>query len=103
MKENKPDVYSKIDKIMLPGDYIALKLTGEICTTISGLSEGIFWDFEKKDLADELIRYYGIDKNMIADIVPTFGAQGKLTSKAATEARPESRNPCDVQSRRSTE
>lgn len=85
VKENKPNVYSKIDKIMLPGDYIALRLTGEICTTISGLSEGIFWDFEKKDLADELIRYYGIDKNLIADIVPTFGVQGKLTSKAATE------------------
>ncbi|MGA7160840.1 MAG: FGGY family carbohydrate kinase [Bacteroidota bacterium] len=85
VKENNPGVYSKIAKIMLPGDYIALKLTDEICTTITGLSEGIFWDFEKKELADELLRYYGIDKGMIADIVPTFGAQGKLTPKAATE------------------
>lgn len=85
VKENRPDVYSKITKIMLPGDYIALKLTDEICTTISGLSEGILWDFEKKGLADELMQYYGIEKNLIADIVPTFGMQGKLTSKAATE------------------
>ncbi len=83
--ENKPDVYSKIAKIMLPGDYIALKLTGEICTTISGLSEGILWDFEKKGLADDLLKLYGIDKNLIADIVPTFGAQGTLSSKAAAE------------------
>jgi xylulokinase len=85
VKENKPDVYSKIAKIILPGDYIALKLTGEICTTISGLSEGILWDFEKKGLADELLKYYGIDKNLIADIIPTFGLQGKLSSKAAAE------------------
>ena len=85
VKENKPDVYSKIAKIMLPGDYIALKLTGEICTTISGLSEGILWDFEEKGLADKLLKLYGIDKSLIADIVPTFGLQGKLSSKAATE------------------
>jgi xylulokinase len=70
---------------MLPGDYIALKLTGEICTTISGLSEAILWDFEKKELADDLLELYGIDKDLIADIVPTFGLQGKLSSKAATE------------------
>ena len=85
VKENKPDVYSKIAKIMLPGDYIALKLTGEICTTISGLSEGILWDFKEKGLADKLLKLYGIDKSLIADIVPTFGLQGKLSSKAATE------------------
>ena len=85
VKENKPDVYSKIAKIMLPGDYIALKLTDEICTTISGLSEGILWDFEKKRLADDVLKLYGIDEDIIADIVPTFGLQGKLSSKAATE------------------
>ncbi len=85
VKENKPDVYSKIDKIMLPGDYIALKLTGDICTTISGLSEGILWNFDKRALADELLQYYGIDPAMIADLAPTFGVQGKLTSNAAAE------------------
>lgn len=85
VKENKPDVYAKIATVMLPGDYIAFKLTGEMCTTISGLSEGILWDFEKKELADGLLEYYGIDRNLIADIVPTFGPQGILNSKAAAE------------------
>ena len=85
VKKNLPEVYAKIHKIMLPGDYIALKLTDEIHTTISGLSEGIFWNFKKKKVADELIKHYGLDKKMIADIVPTFGMQGKLTSTAAAE------------------
>lgn len=85
VKENEPAVYSKIHKIMLPGDYIAMKLTGDMCTTISGLSEGIFWDFEAKGLAHQLLKYYGIEKELIADIVPSFGLQGKLTSKAAAE------------------
>ena len=85
VKENKPEVYSKVDKIMLPGDYIALKMTGEICTTISGLSEGILWNFEKRSLADELLHTDGIDRKLIADVVPTFGVQGKLTSTAASE------------------
>jgi len=85
VKENQPAVYSKISKIMLPGDYIALKLTDEVCTTVSGLSEGILWDFEKKKLAEDLLNFYGIDKSLIADIVPTFGQQGTLTSRAASE------------------
>ena len=85
VKKNLPEIYSKIYKIMLPGDYIALKLTDEIHTTISGLSEGIFWNFKKKKIADELMKHYGLDKKMLADIVPTFGMQGKLTTKAAAE------------------
>ncbi len=85
VKENKPDVYSNIHKIILPGDYIGLKLTGDICTTVSGLSEGIFWDFEKKGLAEQLLHYYGIDKSLIANVVPSFGQQGTLTAAAAAE------------------
>lgn len=85
VKDNRPDIYSKIFKIMLPGDYIAMKLTGEICTTISGLSEGIFWDFGKKCISEKLINYFGFDKNVIPEIVPTFGIQGRLTSGAAEE------------------
>ncbi|NWF88587.1 MAG: carbohydrate kinase [Ignavibacteriaceae bacterium] len=85
VKENKPDVYESIYKIMLPGDYIALKLTNEAATTISGLSEGIFWDFNSKKIAYTLIEHYNLNKNYLADIVPTFGIQGKLTAKAASE------------------
>ena len=85
VKENNKEVYSKIWEIMLPGDYIALRLTGEAHTTISGLSEGIFWNFKNKAVASDLIQYYGLDPQMIADVVPTFGLQGKLTSTAAGE------------------
>ena len=85
IKDAQPEIYSKIYKFMLPGDYIAMRLSDKICTTISGLSEGIFWDFNKKGIAQELIDYYGIDRGLIADIVPTFGQQGNLTAQAANE------------------
>ena len=85
MKENEPDIYEQIDKIMLPGDYIAMKLSGEVCTTIEGLSEGMFWDFRNNRPADFLMQYYGIDPSLIADIRPTFAEQGRLTSTAARE------------------
>ena len=85
VKENEPDVYAKIDKIMLPGDYIAMKLTGEVCTTISGLSEGMFWDFKQNEVAGFLMDYYGLDRSLIADIRPTFSEQGRVTAAAAAE------------------
>jgi len=85
VKDNEPEIYSRIYKIMLPGDFIAMKLTGEIHTTISGLSEGIFWNFTEKNISDEVIDYYGLDKKLLADTVPTFGKQGNLKTEAAKE------------------
>lgn len=85
VKENEPALYEKIYKIMLPGDYIAMKMTDEISTTVSGLSEGMMWDFKENKLASFLLDYYGIDSAFIPEIKPTFSEQGKLSSKAAAE------------------
>lgn len=85
VKENEPEVYERIYKIMLPGDYIAMKMTDEICTTVSGLSEGMMWDFKENKVASFLLDYYGIDESFIPTIKPTFSEQGRLTSKAAAE------------------
>lgn len=85
VKDNEPDVYEKIDKVMLPGDYIAMRLSGVVNTTIGGLSEGMFWDFSKKAPADFLLQYYGISSDLLPDIVPTFGVQGTVSAVAAAE------------------
>lgn len=85
VKENEPELFAKIDKIMLPGDYIAMKLTGDITTTVSGLSEGIFWDFQNNCVSEDILNYYGFDKSIIPTILPTFAEQGKLTAFAAKE------------------
>ena len=85
VKENEPELYSKIYKIMLPGDFIAMKLTGEICTTISGLSEGMMWDFSESRTAKMLLDHYGIDESLIPEIRPTFAEQGRVSAEAAAE------------------
>ena len=83
VKDNEPEIYDQIDKIMLPGDYIAMRLTGEIQTTISGLSEGILWDFRKHQPAKELMDHYGFDHNLLPTISTSFSLQGKVTTEAA--------------------
>ena len=83
VKENEPKVYERIWKIMLPGDYIAMRLTGSVCTTVSGLSEGIFWDFAKNTPSAELLDFFGFDETILAQRKPTFGVQGTVTREAA--------------------
>ncbi len=85
VKDNEPDIYNKIYKIMLPGDYIAARLTGDIKMTVSGLSEGIFWDFQNNKPAGFLFDYFGFDRDIIPDIIPTFSHQGNIAGKAARE------------------
>jgi len=86
VKENEPQIYKQIHKFMLPGDYIAYKFSNKISTTISGLSEGIFWDFKNDGVADFLLEYYGIDKALVPDIVETFGIQSLVDEKGEAES-----------------
>ena len=85
VQENEPELYRRVKHFMLPGDYLALKMTGEACTTISGLSEGIFWDFLEQKPAELVFQDYGIDQALTPKIQPTFGVQGQLRAAAAAE------------------
>ncbi len=85
VKANEPHIYSQIDKIMLPGDYLAARMTGEWVTTASGLSEGTLWDFQHSQPAEFLMNYFGFDASLLPQIRPTFAPQGELSASAATE------------------
>jgi xylulokinase len=86
VKDNEPDIYKHIYKFMLPGDYVAYRFSNTINTTISGLSEGIFWDFKKDQVAGFLLKHYGINKNLVPDIVETFGLQSLVDKKGEEES-----------------
>lgn len=83
VKENEPDVYAMIDKIMLPGDWLAMKLTGDARTTASGLSEGILWDFKDETPAQIVLDHFGFAASILPEMVPTFGDQGTLSAESA--------------------
>lgn len=83
VKNNEPKVYSKIDKIMLPGDFIAMKLTGEISTSIAALSEGVFWDFKKDEISSDVMNHYGLAYDLIPSVKPLFSEHGHLTAGVA--------------------
>ncbi|MDR7371339.1 FGGY family carbohydrate kinase [Flavobacterium aquidurense] len=86
VKENEPEIYNKVYKYMLPGDYIAYKLTGDVTTTKNGLSEGMLWDYKENKVANWLLDYYGIDQSLTPTIVENFTNQGVLNEKGAKES-----------------
>src|SRR5690606_11286130 len=85
VKQNEPENFSKIYKVMLPGDYLAMRLSGEISTTDTGLSEGIFWDYKAGGIAESLLAHYGIDRSVLADVKPVFSVQAEVNEAAAKE------------------
>ncbi len=85
VKEHEPDIFDRVHKYMLPGDYLAMRMTGEVRTTLPGLSEGMNWDFADNSVSDKLLGFFGIPNDVVADLVPTFGEQGRLTAAAAEE------------------
>ena len=86
VQQHEPEIYNQIYKFMLPGDYIAFKFSNKINTTISGLSEGIFWDFKKQKIANFLFESYGINTSLVPDIVDTFSKQSKVDEKGEKQS-----------------
>ena len=86
VKQNETGNYARIHKVMLPGDFIALKFSGDFTTTISGLSEGVLWDFKDSKPADIVLDHYNIDKDLLPNIVDTFGLQAKVSEEGAAES-----------------
>lgn len=85
VKQNEPAIYEKIYRVMLPGDFIALQLTGDVTTSISALSEGIFWDFMADKLSDDIFNYFGFDRSFIPPVHPVFSSHGTLRAAVAEE------------------
>lgn len=85
VKENEPEIFEKIHKVMLPGDFISMKLSGEINTSISALSEGVFWDFTKNEISRDILNYFGFPEDIFPDIQPVFAEHGRLLEDLATK------------------
>lgn len=83
VKQNEPEIYEQIDKIMLPGDFVAMKLTGEATTSISALSEGIFWDFKSKGISADVMEYFGFSRDIIPPVHEVFAEHGQLKPSVA--------------------
>ncbi len=83
VKDNEPEIYQKIYKYMLPGDFIAAKLSGKVCTTKNSLSEGILWDYKENKVADWLLEYYGISPDLTPKVVDNFTNQGEVSKQAS--------------------
>ncbi len=86
VKRNEPDVFAKVDKFMLPGDYIAFRLSNTINSTVSGLSEGVFWDFKTDTISQDVLAYYDIPEAIVPELVPTFGTQSTVSTLGAQQS-----------------
>lgn len=87
VKQNEPDIYKDAYKIMLPGDFIGMKLTGTLTTSISALSEGVFWDFQSNTLSADVMAHFGFDEDILPPVQPLFGEHGRLTQKVAQQLK----------------
>src|SRR5579875_2782619 len=84
VKYNEPEIYERIDKVLLPGDFIAMKFTGETTTTASALSEGIFWDFRENNLSKDVLDYFDFNPSFFPTILPVFSDHGRLKEAVAS-------------------
>lgn len=83
VKAAEPEIYDRIDKVLLPGDFLSMKFTGETTTTSSALSEGIFWDFQDSGISGDVMNYFGFDRQLIPSVQTLFSSHGQLKESVA--------------------
>ena len=85
LKENEPDNFKKISKIMLPKDYLAYRLSGEFCTDVSDASGMLLFDVKNRCWSEEMLELVGIKKEQMAKVYESYECVGNLTKQAASE------------------
>lgn len=85
IKENEPDNFAKISKIMLPKDYLAYRMSGEFATDVSDASGMLLFNVKRRCWSDEMINVCGIKKEQLANIYESYECIGHLTETAACE------------------
>lgn len=85
VKKHEPEIFERIEKIMLPKDYLAYRFTGIHCTDVSDASGMLLFDVEHKCWSDEMIEIVGIKKEQLAQIYESYEVVGTLTKEAAKE------------------
>jgi xylulokinase len=83
VKEHEPHLYERIDKVLLPGDFIAMRLTGNTTTSVSALSEGVLWNFSRDEISKEVLDYYGFDEKLFPHVQEVFAEHGLLKASVA--------------------
>ena len=82
-RDNEPDVFNKIDKVIGTKDYINYKLTGKLCTDPSYASGSGVWDLEKWEYSSELIEAMGLPAEIFPETVASTDVIGQIGTEAA--------------------
>ncbi len=85
MKENEPENFEKINKIMLPKDYLAYKLSNTFCTDVSDASGMLLFDVKNKCWSKEMLNICGITEEQLPKIFESYDVVGTITPEIAKE------------------
>ena len=85
MKANEPDLFAKIEKIMLPKDYLAYKLSGVHCTDVSDASGMLLFDVKNKCWSKEMCEICSVKEEQLAKIFESYDVVGTILPDVAAE------------------
>lgn len=83
VKNNEPQIFEKIAKILLPKDYIRLRLTGEYATEVSDASGMQFMNIAQRKWSSEVLGKLEISESMLGKMYESQEVTGKVTASAA--------------------
>ena len=85
VKENEPENYGKISKIMLPKDYVAYRLSGSFCTDVSDASGTLYFDVENRSWSKNILSENGIKEEWLPNVLESDGCAGTLKNELAED------------------
>lgn len=85
IRNNEPENFAKIKKIMLPKDYLAYRLCGVHCTDVSDASGMLLFDVKNRCWSKEMMEICSIREDQLARVYESYEAVGTLKKEIAAE------------------
>jgi xylulokinase len=83
VKDNEPEKYSRIKRVLLPKDFVRFKLTGEFITDVSDASGTALFDVLRRKWSDEMIGILHLDKSILPEALESSAIAGHISEEAA--------------------
>ncbi len=83
LKENEPDVFSRVERVVLPKDYLRYRLTGELKSEKAGASATLLFDLEAEQWSEQILKLVGLSTDSVPPLIESTAIAGNITKEAA--------------------
>src|SRR5439155_18921175 len=85
VRENEPEIWTQVRKVLLPKDYVRLKLSGDKASDVADSSGTLLFDVRRRKWSDQMLAAFEIDRCLMPDVYESIETTGTVSPGGSRE------------------